>query len=83
MFFGVLEASHLLHEQGSELGAVRIVDRHVRAPLGDMVARLGSHATGHAGHEPRVAVLGVIFRDLFGGVEAIVSVAQSVLEVVA
>lgn len=83
MFFGVFVTSHLFHEQGSKLGAVGIVDLHVGTPLSDVEPRLGSHATRHPGHKPRVAVLGVIFRDLSRGVEAIVPVAQGVFEIVA
>ena len=83
VFFGVFEASHLFQEQGSKLGAVGVIDLDVGAPLSDVKTRLGGHASCQSGHEPRVAVLGVLFRDLSRGVEAIVPVAQGVLEIVA
>ena len=83
MFFGLFETSHLFHKQGSELGTVRIVHLDFGAPLGDVITRLGSHSAGHAGHEPRVAVLGIILVNLLAGVETVVPLAQGVLEIVA
>ena len=83
MFFGIFETSHFFKEQGSKLSAVGIVYLDLGAPLADMIARLGCHPACHSGHEPRVAVLRVLFGDLLAGMEAIVSLAQSVFEVVA
>ncbi len=83
MFFGLFETSHLLQKQGTELGTVGIVHLDFGAPLGDVITRLGSHSAGHAGHEPRVAVFGVPFVNLLGGVEAIIPLSQGVLEIVA
>lgn len=84
MLFGLFGTSHFFGEQGSELGTVRIVYLHFRAPLADMKTRLGSHPTRHPGHEPRIAMLRrVFFRDVLTGMEAIISFAQCVLEIVA
>ena len=83
VFFGILETSHFLHEQGSKLGTLGIVDVDLGAPVAHVKSRLGSHAAGHAGHEPRVAVLGILVADFLRGMEAIVPLAQGVLEVVA
>jgi len=83
VFFGILETSHFLNEQGSKLGTLGIVDVDLGAPVAHVKARLGSHAAGHAGHEPRVAVLGVLVGNFLRGMEAIVSLAQGMLEIVA
>ena len=50
----------LFREQGSESGALGLVNRGVLAPVAHVVLVVLSHAACHAGHEPRVTVMGLI-----------------------
>ena len=47
------------------------------------MGRLLGHATGHARHEPRGAVLAIVGRNFLRGVERIIPLGKGVLEVVA
>lgn len=83
VFFGVFKRSHFLNEQGAEFGTLGIVDFDLGAPLADMMTRFGGHSTCHLGHEPRIAVFGVIFSDSLTCMKAVVAFTESVLEIVA
>lgn len=83
VFFGVFKRSHFFNEQGAEFGTLGIVHLDLRTPLADMMTRFGGHSTCHLGHEPRIAVFGVIFSNSLTGMKTVVAFTESVLEIVA
>jgi len=73
--------AHLLRQERTKPGTVRIIHTDIGTPLGNMMRRILGHATGHAGHEPGGTMLGLF--NVLRGRKGIVALGQGVLDVVA
>jgi hypothetical protein len=83
MHLSIHGRSHLFCQHGAESGTIAIVNHDTGSPLAHMVRRGLGHAAGHAGHEPRRTVLGVIWGNRRVRGKGIVTLGQGMLNVVA
>lgn len=83
MHLSIHGRSHLFCQHGAESGTIAIVNHDIGSPLAHMVWGVLGHAAGHAGHEPRRTVLGVIWGNRRVRSKFVVTLGQGMLNVVA
>ena len=86
MNFGVCRITHPLGQEGTDPDAIITVDSDVRAPVGDVMRTVPGHSSCDLGHQPRVPVVRVVFRQALTSVarnERIITLRDFVLDIVA
>jgi hypothetical protein len=83
--FGLNGRTHLLGQESTELGTIRVIDRNIFTPLGDVMFGGLGHATSKSRHEPGRTVLFFVFgeRLIRGSHKVVIPRGKSVLDVVA